>query len=68
MTRATFSIIENLLKDMTAAEILAKLEEEGKKYRAGTKNLLVWYKIAGHIFEFPFNSKPAVAKKNAFLE
>ena len=68
MTRAALSIIYNLVKDMTAAEILAKLEEEGKKYRAGTKNLLVWYKIAGHIFEFPFNSKPAVAKKNAFLE
>ena len=29
-TRAKMSIIENLVKDMTASEILSKLEEESK--------------------------------------
>ena len=46
MTRATLSIIDNLVKDMTAAEILEKLEEEGKKDHVGTKNSLVRYTIS----------------------
>ena len=45
MTMAILSIIGNLVKDMTAAEILANLEEEGKKARVGTRNLLVRYMI-----------------------
>ena len=50
ITRAALSIIENLVKYMTAAEILAKLEEEGKKDCTGTKQSLVLYTIAGSIF------------------
>ena len=68
MTRATLSIIDNLVNDMTAAEILEKLEEQGKKYRVGTKNLLVRYTIAGRIFELTCNYEPVVAKKHALLE
>ena len=62
------SIIENLVKDMTAVEIMAKLEEEGKKCCAGTKNLLVWYMIAGHIFELTCNYKPFIENNHALLE
>ena len=47
MKREKLSIIDNLVKNMTAAEIRANLDEEGKKYRAGTKNSLVWYTFAG---------------------
>ena len=53
---------------MTAAEILEKLEEEGKKYRAGTKKLLVWYIISGRIFELTCNYKPVIAKKHSSVE
>ena len=65
MARSTLSIIENIVKDMTAEEILAKLEEGGLKYPAGTKNSLVWYTTAGHIFELTCNYKPFVADNHA---
>ena len=68
MTRATLSIIGNLVKNITAAEKLAKLKEEDKKSPAGTRNLLVWYTIIGRIFEIPCNYKPVVEKKHASLE
>ena len=61
-------IIDNLVKDMTTAEKLEKPEEEGKKYRAGTTNLLVWYTIAGSEFELPCKYKPVVAEKHTSLE
>ena len=66
MTRATFSIIENLLKDMTAAEIL-KNGGGGLKSRTGTNNSLVWYTIPGRIFELLCNYKSVLAKKHASL-
>ena len=46
ITRATLSIIDNLVKDMTASEILAKLEEGGTKSRAFKKNF--WFGIQSH--------------------
>ena len=54
-TRAIFSIIDNVVKDTTAAEILSTLEEEGRKYHAGTNNTLVQYTISGRIFELLCN-------------
>ena len=53
---------------MNAAEILANMEEEGKKYWVGTKNSLVLYTIAGCIFELNCNYKPDITKKHAYLE
>ena len=68
MTGATFSIIDNLVKDTTTAEILEKLEEEDKKYCAGTNNYLVWYTFAGSVFELPCNYNPVDMNKHALLE
>ena len=67
MLWATLSIIDNLVRDTTAAEVLAKLDEEGKKACMGTNNLLVWYTIAGRKFELPCKYKPVVLKKRASL-
>ena len=55
-------------EDMTAAEVLVKMEEEGKKYCAGTKNSLVWCTFAGRIFQLHCNFNLVVAKKHALLE
>ena len=55
MTKATLSIIDNMVKDTTAAEILVQMEDEGKKSCAGTKNSLVWYIISGRISKLPCN-------------
>ena len=68
MTRATLSIIDNLVKYMIAAEIMAKLQQEGKKYRKGANNSLVQYTIVERIFELSYNYKPFVAEKHASLE
>ena len=61
-------MIDNMVKDITAAGVLEKLEEEGKKYCAGTKSSLVWYIISGHTFELPFNYKAIFVNNYASLE
>ena len=58
MSRATLSLIDNLVKGMAVGEVMERLEAEAKRSRAGAKNSLVPYKIADRVFELPCNYQP----------
>ena len=64
----TLSIVENIVKYISAAEILAKMEEEGKNLVR--VQIICWFGILLQdvtLFYF-VNYKPYVAKKDASLE
>ena len=58
MSRATLSLIDNLVKGMAVGEVMERLEAEAKRSRAGAKNSLVPYKIADRVFQLPCNYQP----------
>ena len=68
MSRATLKMIDDVVKGMEASDIMAKLEALARRSRTGTRNSLVKYTIADHIFELPCNYKPVRINKQSDME